>query len=665
MNLLSKLFKRSKSPTDDYWYMPIQAPTHAGVKLDAGNSLNQSAVFNAINIISGTIGSLPLNLYHKDGDKVEVAEDRPIHKILHTKANPEMSAMSYRETVAAHVVSWGNGYSEVVRNKRNEVTALWPITPNRVRVMRAGLQLVYEIDMGGGLPKRHLPRPQVLHIPGLGFDGLMGYSVLTKAREAIALGLAVEEFGSRFFGEGTHPSAVVEHPNKVGPEAYDHLKKSLTTAYSGLGKAHRLMILEEGMKLNNIGIPPEDAQFLQTRQFQITEIARWFNIEPSKLKDHTRSTFSNIEHLAIDHVQDCLAPWLKRIEQAYNTQLLSEEQRKAGFYFEHIVEGLLRGDSASRAEFYSKMLNIGVLSINEIRVKENLNPIQGGDVHLVPLNLTPLELALEGPKPPAAPVPPGADDEGAQDDDEPNLDDEARSMRSVTERNRLRGAWEKLFRKTAQRVINRDVKAIRDATSVFLTRSKNDFTRWLDDYLKKLPESVAREFLPVLMSYADDVQAAASKEVNRVPGMNSDIDAFVRKYSDILGLRYAGATDIGLKKALEEAELEDIRIAVQKRLDLWGDNRSQLIANNETVRVENAISKLVFSMAGVASLVWVTAGNPCPYCEELSGKVVGIREPFIGEGSFNPPGADGSMKVNGPKFTPPLHRGCVCSIEPK
>src|SRR6056297_139079 len=314
-----------------------------------------------------------------------------------------MTSMSVRECLFSHILAWGNGYVEIVRDRMGQVVELWPITPDRVTPKMLENRLVYEIYIDG--KRIVLERENVLHVPGLGFDGFTGYSVVRMAAQSIGLSKAMETFGANYFGQGTHPGTIVSHPGKLSDTAHKNLKDSLVSTYSGLGKSHRLMLLEEGMKLEKLGIPPNDSQFLESRQFQVPEIARWFNLPPHKLKDLTRSSFSNIESEQISYVTDSLLPWAIRIEQNLNMQLLTKQEIKTGLYFNHIFEGLLRGSSADRADFYSKMFNIGAMSINEIRNKENLNPIDGGDIHLVPLNMTSLENAGKPPEPVPEPLP--------------------------------------------------------------------------------------------------------------------------------------------------------------------------------------------------------------------------------------------------------------------
>lgn len=377
------------------------AQSPSGETVTEHTALTYSAVYNAISLIAGTIGALPLHLMQRKAKSKRLADDRAMYAVMHDAANPYMTAMAFRECLMAHILAWGNGYAEIVRNGYGELSALWPITPDRVSPLMRGGEILYRIKMTAG-EDILLPREKVLHVPGLGYDGFLGYSVVAMARRSIGLGMAMETFGSRFFGEGTHPGVIVEHPTKLSPEAHANLKKSLSDTYSGLGNSHRLMLLEEGMKFQKIVIDPKDSQFLESRQFNIPEIARWFNLPPHKLKDLTRSSFSNIESEQISFVTDSILPWLIRLEQNFNAQLLSESDRhysgRGRLYFKHNVEGLLRADAAARGTYYREMFNIGAMSINEIREKEDLDPIEGGDIHLVPMNMTSLENAGKPPE---------------------------------------------------------------------------------------------------------------------------------------------------------------------------------------------------------------------------------------------------------------------------
>jgi HK97 family phage portal protein len=386
----------------------------SGEIVNENTALTYSAVYNAISLIAGTIGSIPCHLMQQKDDKNRFATDRKMYKVLHHEYNPYMTAMAGRECLAAHALSWGNGYAEIVRNGLGELVELWPITPNRVtpEVDEEG-EIIYRVRVDS--KDIYFPRQKILHVPGLGFDGYLGYSVISMAAKSIGLSMALETFGSLYFAQGTHPGVVVSHPNKLSDPAHEHLKTSLSEGYSGLGKSHRLLLLEEGMKLEKLGIPPEDSQFLESRQFQIPEIARWYNLPPHKLKDLTRSSFNNIESEQISFVRDTIQPWLVRFEQNYDMQLLTTSDKELSgrgrLYYKHNIKGLLRGDTKAQGEFYTQMFNIGVFSVNDIRRLEDLDPVPGGDKRFVPMNMTPLEdagreLVLDSPKPTPA-LPPG------------------------------------------------------------------------------------------------------------------------------------------------------------------------------------------------------------------------------------------------------------------
>jgi len=391
----------------------------SGESVTEETALTYSAVYNAISLISGTISALPLHLMQRKGERKRNAEDRLLYRVMHDAWNPYMTAMTGRETMMAHILGWGNGYAEIVRNGYGEVSELWPIPPNRIAPEMKSGQMIYRVRVDS--QDVILTREKVLHIPGLGFDGFMGYSVVAMARKSIGLGMAMETFGSQYFGNGTHPGMIIEHPGTLKEPA--RLREALTATYSGLGKSHRLMLLEEGMKAHAVTINPEDSQFLESRQFQIPEIARWFNLPPHKLKDLTRSSFNNIESEQRSFYADSLLPWLIRLEQHYNMQLLTPYDRdlsgRGRYYFKHNAEGILRADAAGRGQFYTSMFNIGALSINEIRALEEMDPIEGGDIHLVPLNMTSLENAGKMPEPtptPALPEP-ERDEEGGSDEE--------------------------------------------------------------------------------------------------------------------------------------------------------------------------------------------------------------------------------------------------------
>lgn len=407
----------------DSWYSPggffyggTGAATKAGAPVSEFSALQLSVVWACIKILAEDSASLPLHLYRrrKGGGKDRAwGDDR--YALLHDSPNPEMTAMSFREAYASHLLSWGNAYAEIERTKGriNRVVALWPIAPHRVTVKRDdNKKIVYQVNMAGtnisGATVVTLPKSQVLHTPGLSYDGLVGYSPIAAARQAIGLGLALEEFGSLYFGQGTHPGVIVSHPASLSAPAHANLQKSLADAHSGLGKSHRLLLLEEGMKMERVGIPNDEAQFLESRSFTNLDIGtRIYRLPPQMYGEYGKaSTYASAEQFAIDYVTKTLRAWLVRLEQSYNMALLDPSERGV-YFFEHNVEGLLRGDILARYQAYVMGKRNGFLNADEIRELENLNPIPDGlgQAYIVEKNMEKLsDLGADVVKPgPTAP----------------------------------------------------------------------------------------------------------------------------------------------------------------------------------------------------------------------------------------------------------------------
>jgi len=379
-----------KAWSPSLWNLGGQSTT--GENVNEYTALNYSAVWDAIHIYANTISTLPLHLTYPDGTKTKKASDNPLYHVLHSRFNPLMTAENGRGVMAAHLMSWGNAYAEKVYNGMGEIVELWPITPNRVEIKMEGGKLIYYITVGS--QRVPFTRDKILHVPGLGFDGYMGYSIIAMARKSINLSMAMETFGSSFFYQGTHPGGIITHPTTLAdPKAY---REAFEEIYTGLSNAQRILLLQEGMQFQKLGIPAEDAQFLSSRAFQIPEIARWFHLPPHKLKDLTGASNNNIESEQISFVTDSILPVCIKLEQNYDLQLLTKPQvLKQGLYFRHNLDGLLRGNQKDRAEYYRIMFGIGAISPNEIADKEGFDQVPGGDERFVPLNMIPLNRMSE------------------------------------------------------------------------------------------------------------------------------------------------------------------------------------------------------------------------------------------------------------------------------
>ena len=359
----------------------------SGERVDEKSSLQIATVYACVRLLAETVASLPLHLYRYQGeDGKEKAMDHPLYKILYRQVYSEMTSFSFRECMMTHLLLWGNAYAQIVRDGKNEILGLYPMIPQNVEIDRdeSGqiyyIYHAYEDDKAGETGKDYyFKREEVLHIPGLGFNGLVGFSPIGMMKNALGSAIAVEKYGSAFFRNGAQPSGVLEHPSVLkNPEK---VRDAWESVYGGASNAHRVAILEEGMKYQAISLPPEDSQFLETRKFSVEEICRIFRVPPHLVQSLEHATFSNIEHQGIDFVQHSITPWIVRWEQAIIKDLLLEEEQD--IYFPKFnVDGLLRGDYQSRMNGYSIAFSNGFMSPNEIRRLENMNPIpaeDGGD----------------------------------------------------------------------------------------------------------------------------------------------------------------------------------------------------------------------------------------------------------------------------------------------
>ena len=362
----------------------------SGVRVDELRAMQTSAVYACVKILAETVASLPLHLYKKGKNgKNEMAEQHPLFSCLYESPNEEMTSFEFRETMMTSLLLWGNAYARKIR-KNGHVTELWYLKPNLMTVERDSqtgrIKYTYSDDIKN---QTFVYSPdQVFHVKGLSIDGVLGLSPIAQAREAVGLSLATEQYGAKFFGNGARPGGVLEHPGILkDPEK---LRESWNKVYQGTRNSHKVAVLEEGMKYHTIGIAPEDAQFLETRKYQVNEICRIFRVPPHLVGDLDRATFSNIEHQSIEFVQHTVRPWLVRWEQSISRQLLDEKERLL-YFAKFNVDGLLRGDYKSRMEGYAIGRQNGWLSANDIRHLEDLPPIpkeQGGDAYLVNGNMT-------------------------------------------------------------------------------------------------------------------------------------------------------------------------------------------------------------------------------------------------------------------------------------
>ena len=361
--------------------------------------MQTTAVYSCVRILSEAVASLPIHVYRYTDTGKERVYTHPLYHLLHDEPNPEMTSFVFRETLMSHLLVWGNAYAQIIRDGNGKVLALYPLLPDKMEAERDEHGQLYYIYTRNSdenpnfkeYGRVYLREQDVLHIPGLGFDGLVGYSPIAMAKNAVGMTLACEEYGASFFENGANPGGVLEHPGVLKDPA--KVRESWQSVYGGSRNAGKVAVLEEGMKYQQIGIPPEEAQFLETRKFQINEIARLYRIPPHMVGDLDKSSFSNIEQQSLEFVKYTLDPWVIRWEQSLQRALFLP-QEKQEYFIKLNVDGLLRGDYQSRMNGYSVGRQNGWLSANDIREMEDMNLIpkeEGGDLYLINGNMTKLK----------------------------------------------------------------------------------------------------------------------------------------------------------------------------------------------------------------------------------------------------------------------------------
>ena len=403
MKIFSKLFRSRDKPRNLYHFSGwpfVFGKSAVGKNVNEFTAMQTTAVYACVRILAESIASLPLHVYAYRGQGKERVPEHPLYFLLHDSPNPEMTSFVFRETAMIHLLLWGNAYAQILRDGRGNVLRLYPLLPDKMEVSRDSRtgEIYYTYtrsteenpnftDKG----QITLRREDVLHIPGLGFDGLVGYSPIAMVKNAIGIALATEEYGAAFFRNGARPGGVLEHLGVLKDPS--KLRESWHAVYGGAMNTGRIAVLEEGVKYQQIAIPPEEAQFLETRKFQIDEIARLYRVPPHMIGDLEKSSFNNIEQQSLEFVKYTLNPWVVRWEQSLQKALLTDKEQKE-YFIRFKVDGLLRGDYKSRMEGYAIGRQNGWLSANDIRSLEDMNPIEsteGGDLYLINGSMTKLK----------------------------------------------------------------------------------------------------------------------------------------------------------------------------------------------------------------------------------------------------------------------------------
>jgi len=649
--------KRAWAPSDDRWYKVISPPTTAGVSVDEQESMKYTTLAACVTLISGDVARLPLILYkrNKDGSKERI-ENHPLYSLLHDQPNPETDSYRWREASQLHLLLWGNTYHEKQFNGTGDLIGLYPLNPEFVKVERRNGRIVY-VWQDSSHKEVVRTQDKIFHVANIGYNGITGLSPVTLAKESIGLGLAEQEYQARFIGKGTHPAGVLEMDGYLSEKSAKQFKDSFKQQYEGLGKSHSIMVLEGGLKYKGLSMNHNDAQFLESRNFQKLEICGFFRVPPHKVGIHgANSNYNNLEQENQSYVDSCLSHWIKRWETAINNQLLTQKQQAEGLYFKFLLQALLRGDMQARSEYNQKMWQMG-MPFNRILEKEDENPVPGGDIGFVPLNMVPADMAKDIAKVQAEPPKPVKEEPEELPNEKKFLIAQQETLRisynteqrGIVMRDRVARAYYPLFVQAAQTIVNRESVVVKKKVN---QRAISE--DWLKDFYNTMPDYIRAKFGPTFRSFASAIKDAAQAEIGGDP---VDTDKWVNDYIERYIQRHVESSEGQLTALLAEGD-----DSIITRVDEWAEKRPDKIAMNETVRMSNGMFQVVAFAAGFSTVWRIRGADTCPYCQELNGRRVVSGQSFVDSGDEVAPKGQKPMPVRGLKAHPPLHQGCDCYL---
>ena len=669
MGLLAPLLTRNWSGANDRWY-PISSyaqDTSAGVDVSPETALNCSDFLACIRVMSETVAKLPANIIKKTdkGRTRSKALEHPMYTVLHDAPNSEMTKFTFYEMIIVDLVTWGRSYHQIVWNNGGRVDSLWRFNPARMEVKRgAKNELVYVYKTQSGTPKAYLPRDELDIVGPQG-----GRSLVSLARESIGLASAAAQYGGSFFANDATAGVVIKHPGqrRMDDASFKRLKREIEEVQRGAKNARKTLILEQGMDISRMSLPPNDAQFLETRRFAKEEIAGWCLVPPHLIGANEHSTYTNIEHQERAGVTNMAMPWTCRIENAVNNKFFLTPERNHRLEFD--FKALMRGDSEARSKYYQTMISMGAYNRNEVRALEDFNPMPGeqGEIYTVQMATVDLKQVANGELfGPAA----------AKPAPEIKIEEEERSLlecdcnnhplqltweeREMTYRSiagprlQLREIWRKPLVALGKRIVSAEVAEIRKQIKKHRSERQIDaFKVWLDDFYKAFQGNVQAAALPAFMTYAEQVNSAAAIEIGEAA---PEVDEFTQSYANAFAQRYTGSSNGQLQNMDEFEEIE-------QRIEEWEEDRPENVADRERYQLESAVAAFVF-LSYKRSRTWVTAGKNCPACNRMSGRTATWEEPFLNAGDeVGDADSDQTpVKTYSDTWHTPLHRGCDCYI---
>ncbi len=622
-----------------------------------------ATVFACVRILSNNIAQLPLRVYRTDSQgRREEATNHPAWPLLMGKPNPLMRPFIWKQTTFSSVLLRGNTYNQIEFAGDGWPSALWPLhtAAMNARLERREPIYDYSAQPEDKIRSGIIAPGRVHHLRSMANDGFLGRSVVRQAMNTLALTMAAEEFGSRFFGDGAQPGVALSHPSTLSPEAAERLRKSWDSRHKGLDGAHKTAVLEEGMTVERIGIPPEEAQFLGTRTFQTLEICRWFGVPPHMAYDLERATFSNIEHQSMAFVQDSLMPWIVNHEEQLKADVIEREGYESNVWAEYDVNQRLRGDRLTRARANQIEMMYGQLSPNEARAKENRPPYTGGDQMFMSGNLVPIEQVGAKRKPASSDNP---DESSARPAEAERRQREERDDSDVQA---LRDMWfdaKRTLEDRLERLISYETEAVSESLE---SRTLAMFLVWLDGFYSDLAAEVIASLQTPMrrMAVRTARRVVIDLDESWTADLRGEMEAFADEALAVMADGYCASHRRQLD-ALADDENGEVteaaaRTAVEERLNGWLETEADRKSHKTAFEIGNAVAMAAMAAVGIVSVAWAARGDSCKYCRALDGQVIEIGKDFVPAGG-SVTAADGeSMTVNWRRGHPPLHEKCDC-----
>jgi len=627
----------------------------SGVSVNHDTARNYSVYWACVTKIAQIVGMLPCLVYKRNTDgSRERATGHQVHKLIHGRPNRYMGPMAFKETLTAHLLTHGNAFAEIERDKaKTRIIGLWPIPPHlvKIHVSEDGGNIYYEVKQPDGSEKI-IKWEDMLHVHGLGYNGYKGYDPITYMRDSLGLGIALEEMGSRFAQNDATPGGVITVEKRLNDAALNRMRQSWQETHGGVENKYRAAILEEGAKWQSIQTSPGAAQYIQSRTFQAEECCRWFHMQPHKVGLLARSTNNNIEHQGLEFKTDTIAPWTTRWAEAINLQLIGQQDT---YYAEFEFGQLLQADKKTEMEALSIGVSGGLMRPNEGRARLNLPLDPDGDKLLIPSGMVPAGTSFGGSKPTDETKP----DETKPDEARRSIEQRANGRKAIVYQQRARERFRPVLTEAVSRVDRRENVDVRRAVGKYSNAAA--MRRWVDQYYAQHERAMTEILTPAMESYAGSMFDAASYELSKDMQPPEHVTMFARDYTQWLSKRTVDAHRGQLQALLTERE-EDFSEAIEERVGEWEEKNDGKLIDSELVNAGSAFVMSAYALMGVTKTRWQTGGDSCPWCNQMNGRVVEIQGSYVEANSTLENGEGETMTIYESITRPQLHQGCDCYV---